>query len=239
MNVAFYSASTGLIQTQKSLNVTANNIANVNTPGYKAMRSSFADLIYTNPKTGLPQLQEGHGAYIAKTDLMFSIGQLEMTNQLLDFAIPSEGFFAVMDGTGTIGYTKDGSFSMSEMDGTWYLVNKNGDRVLDNNSLPIAIGHNDYGEIDYSEIINAIGVFTFDNPYGIEAIGDNLYMPTDSSGQPVANPNLDKLAGALERSNVDLANEMIKTIETQRAYQLNARIVQTADELERIANSLR
>ncbi|NMB30452.1 MAG: flagellar hook-basal body protein [Clostridiales bacterium] len=239
MNVAFYSASTGLIQTQRSLNMTANNIANVNTPGYKAMRSSFADLIYTNPKNGLPQLQEGHGAHIAKTDLMFSIGQLEMTDQLLDFAIPSEGFFAVMDGSGTVAYTKDGSFSMSEMGGTWYLVNKNGDRVLDNNSLPIAIQNNDYGEIDYSEIVNAIGVFTFDNPYGIEAVGDNLYMPTNSSGQPVANPNLDKLAGALERSNVDLANEMIKTIETQRAYQLNARIVQTADELERIANSLR
>ncbi|HKM32727.1 MAG TPA: flagellar hook-basal body protein [Oscillospiraceae bacterium] len=241
MNTAFYSSATGMIYTQQGLDIIANNMANTQTVGYKSLRPSFSDVLYTIPREQTPDVQEGHGAYITKTDLMLTMGTLERTSSMLDFALPNEGFFAVADGQGNISYTRNGAFTISQIGEQWELVDASGRFVLDYEGNHIIVPFEELSEniIDYTALTKNVGVFTFDNPYGLEAGGENTYLQTLSSGEATAAPLLDKLAGALERSNVDIATEMIKALEAQRSYQLNARILQTADEFQRIANTLR
>lgn len=239
MNVGFYSARTGLIATQQGLDVISNNIANVETTGFKTLRPSFSDLLYTTQQAQHPEAQTGHGSKVEKTDLMFEQGQLMMTKRSLDFAVPNDGLFAVSDAGGNVKYTRNGAFYIKQNGADWEVVNSQGLNVLDYNGQPVKVTYNAAGEVDYGAIYNSVGVYKFPNPYGLDATGNNLYSATASSGQAVADRGLDKLSGALEMSNVNVGDQMVKVIELQRSFQLNSKMVQTADEIENIVNNLR
>lgn len=240
MNVAFYSSSTGMIYQLEGLNVHANNVANVNTNGFKAMRPSFSDCLYTTMKSYNPDWQEGHGGFLQKTDLMFSQGNFTFSDSMFDFALPNDGFFALQEADGEISYTRDGAFHMSNTgEESWQLVNSDGKFVLDYEGNRIDIPFDEEGGIDYPALYNSVGVYAFPNPYGLNLIGSNRMSETLNSGQAVPVPDYDKVQGALELSNVDYASEIVHIIEVQRAFQMNSKIVQTADEMQRIANTLR
>ena len=219
MNIAFYTGKTGLIAQQEGLNVYSNNIANVNTVGFKASRPSFAH----------------------STQLMYSEGVFTYTDNDLDFAIPTEeGFFAVMDKYGDVNYTRAGDFQMSQIGDHWELVSANGEFVLDYEGNHITVPFIEgTSKPDYEALTKMIGVYTFDNNFGLELLGSNKMTATERSGEAVADRSIDKIRMALERSNTDIAGDMVRIIETQRSYQMSARVVQTADELERITNNLR
>lgn len=240
MNISFYTGRSGLIGQSTALDIYANNIANVSTNGYKASRPSFADLLYSVSRQTEPEWQTGHGTKVAKTDLLYSQSSFYMTQSPLDFALPNDGFFAVESSNGDINYTRDGSFAITLVDNQWYLTSSiNGDFILDYNGDRIDVQIEDEANIDYYDISDRIGVFAFDNPYGLDSAGDNRYLQTERSGEAAADYGLDKLNYALERSNVDISEEMVNLIQTQRAYQMNAKVVSTSDELIRISNNLR
>jgi len=239
MNIGFYSASSGLKSTQTALDVVSNNIANVSTNGYKDIRASFSDLIYTAQNSQNEDAQTGHGVKLDRTDLMFAKGQLMMTNRELDFALPENGFFAVADSTGEISYTRNGAFYLSQNGNAMELVNGDGRKVMGYDNQPITISYDTFGDIDLEALINNIGVFDFANPYGLTASGNDTYSQNEASGTAVADLNADKLSGVLELSTVDLAEQMVKVIQYQRAFQLNSKMVQTSDELQAIVNNLR
>ncbi len=241
MNIAFHTGKTAMIAQAQALNVYGNNISNINTVGYQTMRPSFADCLYSTQRAPEEDWQTGHGAYIQKTDIMFSESSLYETGRMLDFALPNEGFFALQDRYGDVNYTRDGSFSMTQAEtGEWYLVSGSGEYVMDYEMNRIVVPFNEDGTTaDYAALAGMIGVFEFENPYGIEAMGNNRYLATERSGEVTANENLDKLQGVLNTSNVELSEQMVKLIETQRGYQISSRVVTTSDEFTRIANNLR
>ena len=241
MNIAFHTGKTAMIAQAQALSVYGNNIANINTNGYQTIRPTFADTLYSVQRETEPEWQTGHGAYVQKTDLMYGESHFYYTERPLDFAIAGDGFFAVQDRFGDVNYTRDGAFSMTQAEtGEWYLVSGSGEYVLDYDMNRIVVPFNEEGTAaDYDELAKLVGVFEFENPYGIEAHSTNRYVATDRSGAVTANADLEKLQGVLIVSNVDLATQMVKLIETQRAYQISSRVVTTADEFTRIANNLR
>ncbi len=241
MNIAFHTGKTAMIAQAQALSVYGNNIANINTNGYQTLRPTFADTLYSVQRETEPEWQTGHGAYVQKTDLMYGESHFYYTERPLDFAVAGDGFFAVQDRFGDVNYTRDGAFSMTQAEtGEWYLVSGSGEYVLDYDMNRIVVPFNEAGTAaDYDELAKLVGVFEFENPYGIEAHGTNRYVATDRSGTVTANADLEKLQGVLVVSNVDLATQMVKLIETQRAYQISSRVVTTADEFTRIANNLR
>lgn len=231
------------------MDVTANNIANVNTVGYKALRPSFADCIYTEQRATEPEWDTGHGQFLNKTDFMWEQGGFNETGQPLDYALTRDGFFMVRDYMGNDYLTRDGSFQISNVGDHWELVNGNGDFVLDYDgnhiTVPFMVRVDNDGnevvttEIDYDALTDMIGVFNVDNNWGLDQDRNNHFIATARSGQPVADRDADKIEYYLERSTVDFATEIVHVIESQRSYQMNARIVQTADEMQQIANNLR
>lgn len=269
MNIAFYTGAAGMITQQDGLNIYSNNIANVNTVGYKALRPSFADCIYTVQRETEEDWQTGHGAYVNKTDFMWEEGGFNETGQPLDYALPNSDFFMVLDSRGNTYLTRDGSFNITQIDDHWELVNGNGDFVLDYEGNHITVpfeteekqqpvlgedgshvldddGNETYetveaatNNIDYGALTDMIGVYSVPNNWGLDQASANHFNVTARSGEPAANPDSKKLRTYLEMSTVDLASDMVHIIESQRAYQLNARIVQTADEMQSIANNLR
>ncbi len=243
-NIGYYTAASGVISYQLALDVTANNLANVNTFGFKASRPSFADLIYTERNNDNEETQFGHGVRVQKTDMMFEQSYLRETDYPLDFAALDEGFFAILTPEGTVNYTKDGSFEMAREseDGPWMLCNGWGGWVLDYEGnrieIPFKEGTDDT-EIDETALMRMVGVYTFENPYGLDMVGDNYFIETQSSGPAAADPQARKKQNWLEASSTNVANEMSKVIEYQRAYQLNINMVKTHDQLESIINNLR
>ena len=240
MNISFYTGRSGLIGQSKALDIYANNISNVSTNGFKAHRPSFSDLFYSANRQTEPDWQTGHGSRVAKTDFLYSQSMFYTTQSPLDFALPNDGFFAIENSQGETNYTRNGEFAITLLDNQWYLTSgSTGDFVLDYDGNRITVPFQDPAHIDHNDIMERIGVFEFENPYGLDAAGNNRYLETARSGEAVASPELDKLSYALERSNVDLATEMVNLIQTQRAYQLNAKVISTSDELVRISNNLR
>jgi flagellar basal-body rod protein FlgG len=256
MNISFYTAKSGMIAQQEGLNIYANNIANINTVGFKAMRPSFAECLYVsyreNERSGLMRDWEtGHGQYVMKTDLMWQEGQFVMTEQPLDFALPNDGFFMVIDRYGETYLTRDGAFAMTfnEDSEAWELISAAGEYVLDYDGqrieIPFEVIVDEEGNetvttlVDYNTLEAMIGVFTVPNNWGLDNMDKNRFAVTERSGEAVPAPEYDKVRMALEMSTVDLAGDMVRIIETQRAYQLAAKLIQTSDEFMRIANNLR
>ena len=239
--IGYHTAASGVISYQLALDVTANNLANVNTYGFKAARPSFADLIYTERNNNNEETQFGHGVRVQKTDMMFEQSQARETGRALDFAALDEGFFAVQTPFGTTNYKKDGAFYITQTaEDVWELCDAYGSFVLDYDgnriTVPFIEGTSD---VDTVALKDMIGVYTFENPYGLDMVGNNYYISTASSGEAISNPDARKKEGWLEASSTNIANEMSKVIEYQRAYQLNINMVKTHDELENIINNLR
>jgi len=240
----FYTARSGLLAHQEKMNVISNNMANVNTTGFKGQRVSFTDLMYQNinrPTAENPAMI-GHGIKIKKSALIVTQGPLQATNRFLDFALTEPGqFFAVQSPTGEIVYTRAGGFILSrDEDGSFFLSVPNGDRVLDSEFEPIEIEFEDENGAPIIDI-NAIGIFRFDNPYGLYLLGANYYTPSENSGEAVAiEGNVRGIrVGFLEGSNVEMATEMVRVIEASRAFSFSSRMVQVADEVEHTVNTLR
>ena len=241
MNISFYTGAAGMISQQNGMNIYSNNIANVNTVGFKSLRPSFADCIYTIQRATEPEWQTGHGQYVMKTDFMWDKGSFVQTEQPLDFAIANDNFFIVRDERGDDYLTRDGSFQITQIEDHWELVSGRGEFVLDNEGNHITVPfvvetreiHDENGvvtgteevqttTIDYGALERLIGQYSVPNNFGLDQSEDK-----------------ELVRGALEMSTVDLAAEMVHLIETQRSYQLSAKVVTTSDELMNIANNLR
>jgi flagellar basal-body rod protein FlgG len=232
--IGYFTAASAISSYQTAMDVTANNIANVNTNGFKASRADFADLIYTERNVDT-EVQTGHGIKVDKTNMMYEQGTLRNTDRQLDFAALDDGFFAIEDTDGNVKYSKDGSFYIYE-DGS--LRDSNGGYVLDYNGNPIDVPIDD-SIVDYDALKEMIGVYTFPNPYGLDQEGLNYFSATDSSGEASANTDIEKKQGYTEASSTNIANEMSHVIEYQRAYQLNTNMVKLHNELQELINNLK
>ncbi|MDE6357779.1 MAG: flagellar basal-body rod protein FlgG [Eubacteriales bacterium] len=266
---SLWTAASGMKGQQLNVDTIANNISNVNTTGYKKERLEFKTLLYQTMErasldeadTGKPvNLQVGLGVKPIATSRMFTTGNLQRTENNLDFAIEGEGFFTIQTGEEEVSYTRDGSFKISTNDGENTLVTSEGYYVLDTNGDPIVfpsevpikdVSISSNGSITYlidgetEDTGIQIGLVQFSNPQGLEAIGGNLYTVTTASGEPileadgeVSNPS-SIAQGYLEMSNVNIAEEMVNLIVAQRAYELNSKAITTSDEMLQQANNLK
>lgn len=253
MMKALWVGKTGLEAQDISLSTISNNMANASTTGYKKERAVFEDLIYqvqrqpgaqSSQNTQLPSgLQLGTGVRTVGTQKMFTAGDLNMTEQPLDMAINGRGFFQILMPDGNIGYTRDGTF---HLDSEGNVVTANGYPLEPNIQVPeqtktITVGTDGIVSVvsegdTLPEEIGNIEVIDFVNNAGLQAIGNNLYLETAASGAPAAGvPSLDGfgsiIQGALENSNVTIVEEMVDMIATQRAYEMNSKVVSTADQM--------
>ncbi len=236
MYQSFYTAFQGAGAHQARLDVTANNIANVNTHGFQASKAGFSELLYQNmnkPAGEESSLYVGSGLKLEKTDTSFRPGALMQTEGKYDYAISGEGLFALQDPrTGQVAYTRDGSFqAVLQEDGGYLLSSSDGRRVLSRDGAPITWAA---GEENTREV----GVFTFRNPHAMTRQHGNLLLPAAGDiATPMETPCVKQ--GLLEGSNVELAQEFANLIETQRVYSMNLRMLQTCDEIEQTIQSLR
>lgn len=260
---SLWTAASGMIGQQANIDTVANNLANVNTNGFKKNRVDFEDLIYQTEKVaGLPATEEtvtpvgiqvGLGVKAASTQKIFEQGSLQATNVKEDLALSGEGFFRVLLMDGTYGYTRDGSF---KVDAEGQLVTSNGNRILPEVILPREYIHesltfSEQGEIavkmpgmEEDMTVGQIRLFRFVNPAGLKAIGANMFKKTIASGESIGgNPGGDGMGktiqGFLEMSNVSVAKEMVNMIVAQRAYEFNSKAIQTSDAMLGIANNLK
>lgn len=246
-------AKTGLDAQQTRMDVISNNLANANTTGYKSARASFQDLVYQNLRQPGGQTTEqtqapaglmlGTGVRVVGSEKLFTQGNIEQTGNSLDVAIQGRGFLQVTMPDGSIAYTRDGSL---HMDQNGQLVTANGYAVDPAVSIPanaqsVTIGSD--GTISVSvpgqaatQQIGTVQLADFINPAGLQPNGDNLYLETASSGSPqIGQPGLNGLGtlaqGALESSNVNVVEQMVNMIETQRTYEMNSKAVSAADSM--------
>lgn len=260
---ALWTASTGMTAQQLNVDNISNNLANVNTIGYKKSRAEFKDLLYETLERdtirdgeGKPvSVQVGHGVKTSAITKFFTTGNLEQTSNPYDLAINGDGFFVVMGPNGEELYTKDGSFKISVDGDTTRLVTADGyfvqgdmgdielgsdvkDVIIDEAGI-ITVKRTD----DTLEEIGGLNIVTFANPAGLESVGSNFYKATGASGEAVDTANDGSggkvLQGFLEYSNVQIVEEMVKLIQAQRAYEINSKSIQTADEMLSMANNLR
>ncbi|MCI9456340.1 MAG: flagellar hook-basal body protein [Oscillospiraceae bacterium] len=254
MNIAFHNGVSGLIGYQQDLDVLAHNMANVNTNGFKESSSVFEDLLYTEMDTNAEDKHPtGHGMRIRNLNLSMEQGSPRQTNSPLDFAIMGEGFFAV-ERNGRVEYTRNGSLRIGMEGNDGYLVASDGGYMLDSKGQRIKLDRDKETNLFATDnIVDKLGVYLFSNPYGLEQTTQSSFVQTAISGEPyIYAGNVNKrgedgqnkspytvLQMAVETSNVHLADQMVGMIVTQRAYQMNAKMVQTADQLEEIVNNLR
>ncbi|MGQ4880160.1 flagellar basal-body rod protein FlgG [Billgrantia sp. LNSP4103-1] len=250
---SLWTAKTGLESQQVKLDVISNNLANVSTNGFKRSRAVFEDLLYQNLRqpgaqndvqNRLPSgMQVGTGVRPVATERLHSQGSLEQTENSRDLAINGNGFFQVLMPDGTTAYTRDGSFQLNE---NGQMVNANGYPlepaiIIPDNALSISIGEDGIVSVTQPGVnesleVGQITVSTFVNATGLESIGGNLYRETTSSGprneaMPGMNGAGRLFQGYVETSNVNVVEEMVSMIQTQRAYEINSRAVQTSDEM--------
>lgn len=252
MSIGFYTGVSGMIAYQQQMDILAHNVANVNTYGYKADRAGFADLLYTRMTTRVEgKHMVGHGTRVEKSELLNTQGALETTGFPLDFAILGEGFFGVQKGTGEIEYTRNGAFHLSMEGKKAFLTTSDGAYVLDKKGKALSVEVDAQGTPKLDGLGDLLGAFVFPNPHGLIQTDGSRFLPSDTSGQAVdaskskllqngdGSATTQIVPGALERSTVDLGNEMVNVIQAQRAFQLNSRVVQTADQLDEVINNLR
>jgi flagellar basal-body rod protein FlgG len=246
-------SKTGLDAQQTQLDVVANNLANVGTTGFKRARVAFEDLLYQNVRqaganssqqTQLPTgLQIGTGVRPVATPRMFTQGNLQQTGNQFDIAVNGQGFFQIQLPDGTTAYTRDGSFH-TDANGT--LVTSNGFALspaitVPANALAVTIGQD--GTVSATvpgqaapQNVGQIQLASFVNPGGLESRGQNLFVETAASGTASANgPGTNGLGllnqGYLETSNVNVVEELVSMIQTQRAYEINSKAIQTSDQM--------
>ncbi len=227
----FYSAKSGVKSFQTSLDITANNIANVNTQGYKAQSASFTDLLYTDAQGA--DFLVGNGSRLATTSLQAEQGGLGQDGQR-SVAIIGEGFFAIEIGQNETAYTRSGNFSLSVEGNANYLTLPGGEYVLGQNGQRIQVQDG-----NVMEAISQAALYTFPRAEELEAMGENMYVQTEASGAAALDNASQLEFSAYELSNVDLVSEMNKMMLAQRGMQFNMRMLQTADELEQEVNNLR
>jgi flagellar basal-body rod protein FlgG len=251
-------SKTGLEAQQTQMDTISNNLANVNTSGFKRSRAVFEDLLYqtlrqpgaqSSQQTQLPSgLQIGTGVRPVATERIFTQGGLQQTGNDKDVAIQGAGFFQVQLPDGTSAYTRDGSF---HMDANGQLVTSSGYAVLPAITIPanaqsLTIGRDGTVSVlvpgnSSTTQVGTLQLTTFLNPAGLEAKGENLYVETASSGSPTTTTPGTNGSGILnqgyvETSNVSVVEELVNMIQTQRAYEINSKAVQTSDQmLQRLA----
>jgi len=258
---SLHTAATGMNAQQLNMDVIANNLANVNTSGFKRSRVDFQDLLYQTIRvSGATQaqgvtvptgVQVGLGVNTGATQKLFSQGDFQQTSNDLDLVIQGNGFFKVMLPSGATAYTRDGSF---KTDGEGRVVTSDGYPLDPEVKIPtgtksISIGEDGTVSVtkdgqDAPEQVATIDLVGFVNPAGLESVGRNLYAKTVSSGDAIpGTPGQDGLgsikSGYLEMSNVKVVEEMVNMILAQRAYEVNSKSIQSADEMLNIANNLR
>ena len=237
MNMSFYTAALGAAGQQEKMNVIANNIANVNTDGFRSKNAVFSDLMYYNMRDEQgadTRVKAGSGIALGRTDTDFSESSMAPTGGNTDFVISGRGFFMLQDpNTQAVSYSRNGKFNMSLRADGFYLVNDNGKLVLDENRNPI--------RLDEEGIVGGArpGIYTFPVQQGMLNTGNNELTATEKNGEPVLSADAELRQGYLEQSNVNLADEMSKTIECSRAYSYVLKMIQTSDEIEQVINSLR
>jgi len=259
MSQALWIAKTGLEAQQNRLSVVSNNLSNVNTTGFKRSRAVFEDLLYQNlrqaggqssQETELPTgLSLGTGVRTVATQKLHTQGNLIQTNNTFDTAIQGRGFFQILKPNGQIGYTRNGEFQVNS---TGQLVTSSGYRVqpditIPENSLSITIGSD--GVVSVTQPgnpapaqVGSIQLADFVNPAGLQPVGENLYLETGASGSAVVgNPDSNNLGsliqGSIESSNVNVVEELVNMIETQRAYEMNSKAISTADQMLQYVNN--
>jgi len=246
-------AKTGLDAQQTQLDVISNNLANVSTNGFKRSRAVFEDLLYqtlrqpgaqSSQQTQLPSgLQIGTGVRPVATVKIFTQGNMQQTSNPLDVAIQGPGFFQVLQPDGTMAYTRDGSL---QVDNTGALVTSSGYHVQPAITIPsaaqsVTIAQDGTVSVQLAGVakpsqVGSLQLVNFANPSGLQSAGENLYLETASSGTPSANtPGTNGLGrlnpGYVETSNVNVVEEMVNMIQTQRAYEINSRAIQTSDQM--------
>ena len=255
-------AATGMLAQQMNVEVISNNLANMNTTGYKRQRVEFQDLLYQNIKrvgaassdtgTVVPSgIQIGVGVMQGSVYRISEQGNLTITGNLYDIAVNGQGYFRVLMPDGTDAYSRAGSFQLSP---TGQLVDQDGYEIQPGISIPpeaIDVTINPQGEVmvklagqvDFQNV-GRLELTSFPNPAGLEAIGDNLLVETPSSGQPTVGVPGDPgfgtvMQGFLETSNVNAVSEITSLITAQRAYEMNSKVISAADEMLSVTSQLR
>ncbi len=261
MDKALRTAASGMHAQQLYIDTIANNLANVNTTGFKKSKVEFQDLLYQTIRpagsfTGEgiqnpTELQVGCGTKPVSTAKLFTQGDVTQTGNSLDLAIEGDGFFQFRMTDGTIGYSRDGTLKISS-DGQ--LVNSDGYYLEPNITIPsdtqsISISRDGIVSVELSnstqsQEIGQLELARFINPAGLKNIGRNLLMPTGASGEPIIGvPELDGFGGLnqgyIESSNVEVVEEMVNMIVAQRAYELNSKAIQTSDDMMALVNNLK
>jgi len=252
-----------MIGQQASIDTISNNLANVNTAGYKKMRADFEDLIYQTVRVaGTPAtedtvvpvpVQMGHGVKLAATQRQFTQGNLENTENVSDLAIMGDGIFRIMMYDGSWAYSRDGAF---KIDANGQFVTSNGyklmpELVLPQDFIPETLSVSQDGRVsvkvpgqDDPIDVGRLELYRFPNPVGLTAVGENLFKLSNASGDPIpGRPGYDGMGKTihkfLEMSNVSVVREMVSMIVAQRAYEFNSKAIQTSDNMLGTATSLK
>jgi flagellar basal-body rod protein FlgG len=258
---SLWTAASGMKSQSLNIDVISNNLANVNTTGFKTSRADFQDLLYetlreagtsSSQTTDVPTgIQIGHGSRPVASHKIFTQGDFQQTKNELDVAIEGNGFFQIIQPTGTTAYSRDGAFKM-DRDGR--IVTSDGfllepEITIPSDSISLTIGLD--GTVSVLQAgasapteIGTITLARFVNPAGLHSIGRNLYLPTNASGDAIVGTagedGLGSLAqGFLEMSNVSVVDEMVKMITAQRAYEINSKAIQAADDMLQQANNVK
>jgi len=255
---ALYSAAAGMQSQQMNLDNISNNLANVNTTGFKKTKLEFQDLLYSTTRSAgadqgggnqLPaSLEIGQGSIPVATQRIFTPGELTQTGEQLDVAIQGDGFFEVQMPDGSLAYTRDGAL---KTDSSGRIVTSDG-YPLQGGFQPVPAGTTNInisatGAVTYTTASGTtnsqLQIVRFNNPGGLEALGHNLYKETSASGTPeIGEPGQNGFGqlqqGYLELSNVSVVEEMVNLIMAQRAYEVNSKAVQAADEMMQQSNNL-
>ena len=256
---ALFTASTGMQAQQLNLDTIANNLANVNTNGFKRTRVDFQDLLYqtlrpAGTRTGNGEvptgLQVGHGTRPVATQKIFDQGNFHQTENQLDLVIEGDGFFQIVRPDGTTAYTRSGAF---KRDSQGQVVNSDGlilqpAITIPQDAVTIAVGSDGVVSVTTAssttpQQLGTIELARFANPAGLNAIGRNLFMPTQASGTATTGtPGQQGFGsisqGFLESSNVSVVEEMVNMIAAQRAFEVNSKAIKTADEMLALANNV-
>ena len=257
MDASMWVAKTGLDAQQTRMNVISNNLANVNTTGFKRDRAVFEELLYQNVRQAGGQtdatsqaptgLMLGTGVRVMATEKMHAQGNMVNSQNPLDVAIAGDGFFQIAQADGTIAYSRDGNFKLSS---SGQLVTSNGALLQPAITVPttassITIGRDGTVSIELAaggqQVLGQLQIARFVNPSGLQSLGQNLMKETPASGTPqVLKPGQTGagtlMQGTLEASNVNVVEEMVNMIETQRAYEINSKAISAVDGMLKYIN---